>query len=156
MAAKRPRVLCYAQDSEDRDRISRRLEDIKRTLPPNSSMRDVFLLLLDFYEEKSGSPTYTRLQQDQNRQITVPNPDLDNQLFLCEQQQLEVLVSESASLCIKCKAVSWKLKDCIMRGHALAGNIVCSKCQRTRRWLSSSIIGDRYAVNARLVELIHL
>ena len=145
--AKRPRISCYCQDEQEKDRISSRLEDIRRLLPVNSTTRDVLLYLLEFYEDNFGG--FRVAQPDQSRQIMVANADTENQLFICEQQQLELLVVESGTACINCRAISWKVQGSTMTGHVLCTNLVCSNCNHVRRWLSSSIISDRYTVNAR-------
>jgi hypothetical protein len=97
--AKRPQISCYVQDEQDKESISSCLENIRRTLPLNANTRDVLVCLLDFYEDNflGNRPK----QAHQNRQISVVNPDMENQLFICEKQQIELLVSESAVPCMK-------------------------------------------------------
>lgn len=144
--AKRSRISCYVHDERDKDQILSRLERIRLTLPVNSSTRDVLLRLLDFYDDNFVG---TRTQPQENKQIVAVNPDMENQLFISEQQQLDLLVRASIAPCMKCRDISWKLQDSTMKGHVLCSNLVCSNCKHVRRWLSSSIVRDRYAVNAR-------
>lgn len=88
-----------------------------------------------------------------SRQIMVQSPSTVDQLHVCEEQQLWLLLDEAGRACSKCHRTSWRMAETIMRGHVLCANIRCAnpKCDNLRRWLGSSIVGDRYTVNARCV-----
>jgi hypothetical protein len=132
------------------------MEAIKRKLATRRgavTYSDVLEELLSQYEaslETSLPHSHDQLAS-YSRQIMVDKPDLDGQLHICEEQQLRLLVQEVTKGCPSCHNVTWRMEESIMKGHVLCANIRCATlgCHNRQRWLSSSLISDRFTVNAR-------
>lgn len=157
--SKRPRVSYYFASEDDKTSISQRMEAVRDRLSSRLgavTYSDVFEEILGHYERSLDSRSEDSSQTaSDHRQIMVNNPDQGGQLHICEEQQLRLLVQEVTRRCPTCNTVAWKMEDSIMKGHVICADVVCMApgCKNKRRWLSSSILGDRFAVNARYVYL---
>lgn len=154
--AKRPRISCYCHDDRDMLGISSRLDAIRIKIPgkgASASTRDVLVELLEFYEFHNGAVECPGASNSEVKQMMVERPDACDQLHVCEEQQLRLLFQEAYTKCHKCHNAAWIIGQTTMKGHVVCADIVCAStgCNHQRRWLSSSIIGDRYNVNSRLV-----
>ena len=90
-----------------------------------------------------------------SKQIMVERPEPEGQQHICEEQQLRLLVDGVTRRCPKCHKVAWRMEEGKMKGHVLCTNVVCTtpRCNHQQRWLSSSILGDHFTVNARYEDL---
>jgi hypothetical protein len=85
-----------------------------------------------------------------SKQICPPNANSFQQMFVGEVQQVTSLVTECQRRCT-CGSLHWTVSNESIQGHVLCFTLTCSGCKFSRRWLSSSIMGTKYTVNARMV-----
>jgi hypothetical protein len=83
-----------------------------------------------------------------SKQICPPNANSFQQMFVGEVQQVTSLVTECQRRCT-CGSLHWTVSNESIQGHVLCFTLTCSGCKFSRRWLSSSIMGTKYTVNAR-------
>ena len=96
----------------------------------------------------SYSSSATTSGDSLSKQIFVEKAHHSDQLYIGEVQQFDMLVNECHRRC-RCGSVSWKISSCKMQGHVLSCSILCTICNISRCWLSSSILGTCYTINGQ-------
>ena len=140
---KKARFTLRMDDDAEMTSLHSKLDAIAVQLGPQATRKTALWHLID-----SFSSSATTSGDSLSKQIFVEKADHSDQLYIGEVQQLNMLVNECRRWC-RCGSVSWKISSCKMQGHVLSCSILCSTCSNSRRWLSSSILGTRYTVNAR-------
>ena len=142
--SKKPRFTIRMDDELDKDLMQEALDEVAKGLGAATTRKDAIWYLI--WKHSTAVPVSTPL----SKQLYLERSNLDDQLFIGEVQNINLLMVEIQRRC-SCGAIEWTNASWSMQGHVLSCSIVCSRCKFTRRWISSSLVGTRYTVNARCV-----
>ena len=142
--SKKPRFTLRMDDESDKDQLQEALDAVAKSLGAATTRKDAIWYLIRKHS------TAVPVSRPLSKQLYLEKTNLDDQLFIGEVQTINLLMQEIQRQC-SCGVIAWTNASWSMQGHVLSCSIVCSRCKFTRRWISSSLVGTRYTVNARYV-----